>query len=146
MRWDIHGIDYLLWRRLTELTGDRPMGVRLDAIHAARQSGCKTALALKDGTVSRVPLMMVAEAAVAAHQGKRESEWREEWIRGMLQMARDLPDGPELDRLVSALDALDAVTLDMRDARVWPWMGRPSATGKRMVQSTESQEGEDADG
>ena len=131
MRWDVEGADYVLWRRLLEASGDTAMRARLDAVHAARQSGCKTALALSDGGVTRLPLMVLAEAAVAAQRGKTEAQWREEWIRILIGVAGRWQDAPTVQRLVTMLNSTEAIILDMRAARVWPWLNQRAHRGNR---------------
>jgi hypothetical protein len=126
---EVEGADYVVWRRLLELSGDIAMGARLDAVHAARQSGCKTALALSDGGVARLPLMVLAEAAVAAQQGKTEQQWREEWTRTLIKVAGRWQDAPTVRRLVAVLNSAEAIILDMKAARVWPWLNQKQRRG-----------------
>ena len=121
MQWDVEGVDYVLWRRLLEASGDAAMRARLDAIHAARQSGCKTALALSDGGVTRLPLMVLAEAAVAAQEGKTEQEWREGWLRTLISVAARWQDEPTVQRLITVINSIENIILNMKAARVWPW-------------------------
>lgn len=123
MHWEVEGADYVLWRRVVEVAGDWAMASRLDAMHAARQSGCHTGLELPDGTVTRLPLMMVAEAAVAAHGGAEEEQWRERWVRALIELARDDARPAAINRVAALLNRMEAIILDMKAARVWPWLG-----------------------
>jgi hypothetical protein len=130
MWWDVDGVDYVLWRRLLEEKGDRSMRCRLDAVHAARQSGCKSALALPDGSLTRMPMMVIAEAAVAAQSGMREEEWQEAWTGSLLNLAQKWPDEATIERLVAVLNSMDAIKKDMKAARVWPWLDRPEGKAR----------------
>jgi len=115
------GADYLVWRRYAEIMGDVAMVVRLDAIGALEQSGLPATITMSDGTEARVPMMVAAEAAVAAHEGKQEGEWREEWTRRLVRMAVKWQDEMTTQGVVAVLNALDGVIADLRQAGVWPW-------------------------
>jgi hypothetical protein len=113
--------DYLVWRRYAEVTGDTAMVARLDAMNALEQADCKTTVTLMDGTEMRAPLMIAAEAAVAASEGKREPEWREEWTRRLVQLAVKWQDELTTHGVVAVLNAMDDVMKELKGAGVWPW-------------------------
>ncbi len=113
--------DYRIWRRYAEITGDVAMVARLDAIHALEESGCSPTYTLSDGTETRVPMMIAAEAAVAAQAGKTEAEWREEWTRRLVNLAVKWQDDMTTRGVVSVLNAMDPVADELRAAGVWPW-------------------------
>jgi hypothetical protein len=107
------------------------MRVRLDAVHAAVSSRCRASLTLPDGRQSCFPLIMVAEAAVAAQQGKTEGAWREAWIRTLISSAVDENDDAETDRVARVLAAMRPVIEELKYGRVWPWLGSRRRRGKK---------------
>jgi hypothetical protein len=113
--------DYLVWRRFAEITGDTAMVARLDAINAMEQAGCRTTVTLKDGTEMRVPLMIAAEAAVAARDGGKEAEWREDWTRKLVHLAVKWQDQLTTQGVVAVLNAMDSVIAELKKAGVWAW-------------------------
>ena len=145
MDWLVQGADYVVWRRLAELAEDRAMVARLDAMHAAQQSGCKTSIPLSGGGETNAPLMLVAEAAVAAQEGVRQREWRENWVRALVGMAVGEQDQTTTDGVVATLTAMDTVITDMKIARVWPWLARKKKVAKAEGETTKG-ESDDAEG
>jgi hypothetical protein len=129
--WYVNGADYIVWRRFVEAAGDEAMRVRLDAMHAAVRSRCRPTIELPGGSRSCAPLLMIAEAAVAANQGKSEAAWRESWILALLRLAARRRDDATATHIAALLAAMDEVITDMKFARVWPWLGRPRKRKKR---------------
>ena len=100
------------------------MATRLDAIHAAEQSGCKMTVVMEDGRPMRFPMMIAAEGAVAAQEGKSEEQWRREYTRGLVTVAAKHPDDETVEGVAATLNCTDAAVRDMKWHRVWPWLER----------------------
>jgi hypothetical protein len=118
----VQGADYVIWHRLMEEANDRAMCARLDAMHAAQQTGCKTHIQLSSGRETGAPLMLIAEAAVAAQAGEEQGVWREQWIRALVNLAVENQQDNTTEGVVGVLSAMDSVISDMKLARVWPWL------------------------
>jgi hypothetical protein len=121
MAQEAQAADYMVWRRFAEMAGDTAMVARLDAINALEQAACSDTVTMTDGTVMRVPLMIAAESAVAAQEGKQEAEWREEWTRRLVHLAVKWQDELTTQGVVAVLNCMDAVIADLKGAGVWPW-------------------------
>jgi hypothetical protein len=137
MDWLVEGPDYVVWRRLAEAAGDAAMVTRLDAMHAAKQSGCKTRVKLGSGLVTDAPLVLLAEAAVAANEGKRQLAWKENWVRGLVELAAERGDPDTTDGVVAILTAMDAIITEMKIARVWPWLPARKREAREEVEPDE---------
>jgi len=112
--------DYVVWRRYLELSGDRAMVARLEAMNAVEAAG-KASMPLPDGGETRVPLMIASEAAVAAMNGEDEAAWRHEWTRRLVRLAVKWQDEPTTEGVVSVLSLTDAVIAELKSAGTWPW-------------------------
>jgi hypothetical protein len=121
MGWAGQESDYTVWKRFAEMTGDSAMVARLNAIELAEKAGCETTMALPDGSRTSVPLMIAAEAAVAAHKGEDEAKWRHEWTRTLVGLAVKWQDEVTTQGVVAVLSNTDAVIHSLRKAGVWPW-------------------------
>jgi len=119
--FDLKDTDYMVWRRFLEVTGDRAMLARLDALHAAEQAKCKMTLTLPDGTETRVPVVILCEAAVAAQEGQDEAEWRQDWTRRLVQLAVRWQDELTTGGVVNVLNSTDFIVRHMVQSGVWPW-------------------------
>jgi hypothetical protein len=113
--------DYLVWRKFLQIRGDRAMVARLDAIRSLHEAGCRTALQLPDGDETRVPIIVAAEAAVAAQEGQDEAGWRQEWTRRLVRLAVKWQDDLTTNGVVNVLSCTDAVIRDLKEGGVWPW-------------------------
>ena len=122
--------DYSVWRRYLELKGDHAMVARLDAIHALQRSGTDPSVRLPDGSTSRVPVIVAAEAAVAAHEGVSEAEWREQWTRRLVGLAVKWQDDLTTQGVVNVLNSTDQVIRTLEGAGVWPWEQEGHAEGE----------------
>ena len=80
-------VGHLVWRRFAELAGDRAMVARMHILHRAREAGYDLSLTLPDGTVTRIPEMIAAEAAVAALSITAEEEWKKDWTSRLVSVA-----------------------------------------------------------
>jgi hypothetical protein len=121
MDWLVEGADYVVWRRLAEAAGHEGLAARLDGMHAAVQSGGKTSITLDGRGATNVPLMIIAEASVAAHEGKRQIEWRREWVRALVNLAAETDREEVRESVVAILTAMDAIITSLKMKRVWPW-------------------------
>jgi len=124
MRWGVEGSDYVVWRGLLTLAGDKAMAARLNAIHAAEQADCPTTITLPDGSTSRLPLMMVAEAAVAAAADRPQAAWRGDLLAAMLHVAAEAQEDEATEAVVALVNSIGPVADEMKATRVWPWLGR----------------------
>ncbi len=131
MAFGLDESDYLVWRKFLEMKGDRAMVARLDAIHALEEAGCEPSLPLPDGAETRVPIIVAAEAAVAAQEGTSESDWRQEWTRRLVGLAVKWQDELTTQGVVNVLNSTDIVMRSLQNAGVWPWRegmpARPAA-------------------
>ncbi|MFO7955579.1 MAG: hypothetical protein R6X33_00575 [Candidatus Brocadiia bacterium] len=121
MNWLVEGADYVVWRRLAETAGHEELAARLDGVHAAVQSGCKTSITLDGRGETSVPLMIIAEASVAAQEGKRQITWRREWVRALVNLAAETDQEEVRESVVAVLTAMDAIIASLKMKRVWPW-------------------------
>ena len=117
--------DYVIWRRYVEMSGDRAMVARLEAMQAVEQAG-KATIALPDGGETRVPLIMAAEAAAAALNGESEAKWRLDWTRRLVRLAVKWQDEATTQGVATILSYTDSVIRDLKEAGVWRWAPQSS--------------------
>lgn len=147
MDWLVEGADYIVWRRLAEAAGQEGLAARLDGMHAAVQSGCKTSITLDGRGETSVPLMIIAEASVAAQEGKRQIEWRHQWVRALVNLAAETEREEVRESVVAILTAMDAIIASLKIKRVWPWgpkTRKPSTTDEEESENRAPQPQEQA--
>ena len=121
MAGDNQEVGHLVWRRFAELAGDRAMVARMHILHRARESGLDLTLTLPDGSVTRIPEMVAAEAAVGALDVSDEEEWKREWTRRLVAVAVKWQDDTTSDGVVAVINSTDQVIRELKAAGVWPW-------------------------
>jgi hypothetical protein len=115
------GFDFKLWETLAQDAGDPAMVARLAIWQKAEESGCEMMFTLPDGSKAPIPQMVLSEAAAAAGEGKSEYDWREEFTRSLLEVARKWQDEPTMDGVVGIITYMDGVIADLRQGGMWPW-------------------------
>ncbi|MFO7955580.1 MAG: hypothetical protein R6X33_00580 [Candidatus Brocadiia bacterium] len=134
MTLGIEEADYQVWRKYLELKGDRAMVARLDVMWALEESGCDTSLKLPDGSESRAPIIVAAEAAVAALEGTSEAEWRQQWTRRLVRLAVKWQDELTTTGVVNLLNATDTVIRSLKGSGAWPWGGEPAQGSEEIIE------------
>ncbi len=114
-------VGHLVWRRFAELAGDRAMVARMHILHRAREAGLELTLTLTDGSLTRIPEMVAAEAAVGALDVSNEDDWRREWTKQLVGVAVKWQDKGTEDGVVAVLNNTDRVIRELKTAGVWPW-------------------------
>ncbi len=114
-------VGHLVWRRFAELAGDRAMVARMHILHRAREAGLELTLTLPDGSLTRIPEMVAAEAAVGALDVSDEGDWRREWTKRLVDVAVKWQDEATSEGVVAVLNNTDQVIRELQTAGVWPW-------------------------
>ncbi len=114
-------VGHLVWRRFAELAGDRAMVARMHILHRAREAGLELTLTLPDGSLTRIPEMVAAEAAVGALDVSNEDDWRREWTKRLVDVAVKWQDEATSEGVVAVLNNTDQVIRELQTAGVWPW-------------------------
>jgi hypothetical protein len=115
------GFDFKLWQALAQDADEPAMVARLAIWQKAEESGCEMLLALPDGSKTPIPQMVLSEAAAAAGAGKSEYDWRDEFTRALLEVARKWQEEPTMDGVVAVLTYVDGIIADLRQGGMWPW-------------------------
>jgi hypothetical protein len=113
--------DYAVWLHYLQSTGDEATLTRLQALYAAQHADCETVKVLADGTETHSPLMILAEACVAARRGATEVGWLEEWTHRLVRLAVTWQDELTMRGVADALNHTRQVMADMKRVGLWPW-------------------------
>lgn len=120
--------DHAIWLKYLELAGDCAVSARLDAMRKVVRAG-RAAVERADGVVTTAPLIVAAEAAAAALAGRDEHRWREDWVRGLVQLAVTWQEQPSTDGVICVLTLTDRIVEDLKAADAWPWRAESGADG-----------------
>jgi len=128
--WGVRGTDYVVWRRLLDKMDDWAAATRIDAVHAAAESGCSESPGGGNGWTPDLLAMIAAEGAVAARAGRSQQQWRREWTDRLVRVVARRGDEETVERVCALIQVTPSVIEDLKYARVWPWLGRPRSVQK----------------